>query len=345
MKLTRFAKDLLAGKWVEILRAGTWNRTTFTTDDLNKIASDYDPNFRIAPLVVGHPSMLKVEGERPAHGVITALQVIGDSLQAKIDNLSDEVRTGLSSGRWINRSIETMKFGRGDDRGWYLTGLALLGGSQPAVDAMLSDDGEKCCIDYNETESTEIDNSQPPPLTKGAANMDAAELKRLEAVELQAGEVKALKTEITQLSESLKAFTTELEGLKSLKVETEALKASSAAFLDAQAQIEVNKATAGIPKALCPDEKKTLLSEMYKTNRAAFDIEAKAFDVMRKSFAYLTTEIVPEVVEGAPVIDRKVNAEADDYSKRLALKVRELRANDKNISIEQAAKLAKEQVA
>ncbi len=345
MKLTRFAKNLLDGKWVEIMRAGTWNRTTFTTDDLRSIAESYDTNFRIAPLVIGHPSMLEVEGERDAQGVIAELRVLGDSLQARIDNLSDTVRNGLQSGKWINRSIEAMKFGKGDDRKWYLTGLALLGGSQPAVDAMLSDDGDKLCIDYQESESTESENNQPPLSTKGASQMDAAELKRLEAVELQAGEFKTLQSTIESLAGTVTELSTKVEGLTNLKTDYDALSASTAALVDLQAQAAVDKATAKIPKALCPDEKKTLLASMYKTNRAAFDIEAKAFDVMRDKFGYLTKEAVPETVEGAPAIDRTINAEASDISVRIALKARELRTADKSLSVEQSMKLAKEQVA
>lgn len=348
MKLTRFAKNLLDGKWVEIMRAGTWNRTTFTEDDLRSIAESYDTNFRIAPLVIGHPSMLEVEGERDAQGVIAELRVLGDSLQARIDNLSETVRAGLQSGKWINRSIEAMKFGKGEDRKWYLTGLALLGGSQPAVDAMLSDDGDKLCIDYTESETTEIVNNQPP-LTKGASHMDAAELKRLEDIEkrldAQAGESKELKTALSTLTTSITELSTKVGDLTKLKTDYDALSASTSALVDAQAQLAVNKATEGIPKALCPDEKKAHLADLYKTNPAMFKIESDAFASMRGSFSYLTTEIVKEG-EGVPAgVDTKVDAKADDRSKKVALKARELRAADKSLSIEASIKLAKGQVA
>lgn len=305
MKLTRFAKNLLDGKWVEIMRAGTWNRTTFTTDDLHSIAESYDTNFRIAPLVIGHPSMLEVEGERDAQGVIAELRVLGDSLQARIDNLSDTVRNGLQSGKWINRSIEAMKFGKGEDRKWYLTGLALLGGSQPAVDAMLSDDGDKLCIDYQESESTESENNQPPLSTKGASQMDAAELKRLEALELQAGEFKTLQSNIKTLTDSVTELSKKVEGLTNLKTDYDALSASTAALVDAQAQLAVDKATAGIPKALCPDEKKAFLLSLHKSDRKAFDVEVGIFASMRGKFDYLTTELVKED-DGKPVVTAPV---------------------------------------
>lgn len=350
MKLNRFAQDLLKGRWVEIMRAGTWNRTTFTVDDLKKIAEDYDSHFRVAPLVIGHPSMLEVEGERAAHGVIADLRVVADSLQARIENLSEEVRAGLQSGKWISRSIEAMKFGKGENRSWYLTGLALLGGSQPAVDAMLSEDSEKCCIDCDapESKSPEIEKHESTPTNKGS-KMNPEELARLKAVEdklaAQAAESVKILAAVEKQTDALTALSTKVDGFTTLKTDYDALSASTTALVDAQAQLAVNEATKGIPKALCPDEKKASLLSLYKTDRKAFDVEKAIFASMRDKFGYLTKEVVTDDAGEPVAVNAKTDPKADPNSAGIAVKARELRAKDPKLSVEQSIKLAKEQVA
>ena len=71
--------------------------------------------------------------------------------------------------------------------------------------------------------------------------MDAAELKRLEAVELQAGEFKTLQSNITTLTDTVAKLATQVEGLTKLKTDYDALAASTSALVDAQAQLAVNK--------------------------------------------------------------------------------------------------------
>lgn len=175
--------------------------------------------------------------------------------------------------------------------------------------------------------------------------MDAAELKRLEAVELQAGEFKTLQSNITTLTDTVAQLSKQVGDLTKLKTDYDALAASTSALVDAQAQLAVNKATEGIPKALCPDEKKAHLADLYKTNPAMFKIEADAFASMRGSFSYLTTEIVKEGEDVPAGVDKKVNAKADERSAKVALKARELRVADKSLSIEASIKLAEGQVA
>lgn len=300
MKLNRFAQDLLKGRWVEIMRAGAWNRTTFTVDDLKKIAEDYDSHFRVAPLVIGHPSLLEVEGERAAHGVIADLRVVADSLQARIENLSDEVRAGLQSGKWISRSIEAMKFGKGENRSWYLTGLALLGGSQPAVDAMLSDDSEKCCIDCDapESKSPEIEKHESTPTnSKGASQMDEAQVNAL----IEAA-TKPLKTEIAELRgrpnvslEEFQKMQEKVATVDELKASNDKLVAELAADKTTSAQKECDLLFAGPTKALFDDKyKASCLAALSTGNRELFDVLAAPVIKAKGKFSYLFTEQVTE---------------------------------------------------
>lgn len=68
----------------------------------------------------------------PAHGEATKIWLEGETLMGRWENLSPEAVEGVSSGRWKRRSAEIV-FSHPATGGWYLTGLALLGATAPAV--------------------------------------------------------------------------------------------------------------------------------------------------------------------------------------------------------------------
>lgn len=359
MKLNRFAQDLLAGKWVELMHAGKYNGFEMSSQILQDMAANYDPNFRSAPLVIGHDTFLGFEGEREAHGQVADLRVVADVLQAKFINLSETVIAGLKSGKWINRSIEAMKLDHTDHNAshpddpkkgyYYLTALALLGGSQPAVPAMFKSDAESLCIDCDapESKSPEIEKHESTPTNnKGASKMDATELKRLEDVEkkldAQAGEFKTLQSSLTALTDSVTKLSTSIGELTKLKTDYDALSASTTALVDAQAQLAVNEATKGIPKALCSDEKKARLAAMYKSDRAAFDDEVKAFNFQREKFTYLTKEVVTD--DGTGNATLSVPEGVDPDSAKIDHKAKLLMKENKNLSYREACAMAAEEV-
>lgn len=357
MKLNRFAQDLLAGKWVELMHAGKYNGFEMSSQILQDMAANYDPNFRSAPLVIGHGTFLGLEGEREAHGQVADLRVVADVLQAKFINLSETVIAGLKSGKWINRSIEAMKLDHTDHNAshpddpkkgyYYLTALALLGGSQPAVPAMFKSDAESLCIDCDapESKSPEIEKHESTPTNNKGSKMNPEELARLKAVEdklaAQAAESATILAAVNKQTEALTALSTKVGELTALKTDYDALSASTTALVDAQAQLAVNEATKGIPKALCPDEKKASLLSLYKTDRKAFDIEAGICATMRDKFGYLTTEVVKDA-DGNEVAAPKVAALKDAVPETVdvAQKAANLRAADPKLSYEQSVKLA-----
>lgn len=343
----RFVQDLLAQRWVEIARAGTFHastgKVTITQEHLQEMADDYNPEERVASLVIGHPSMLQVEGERKAHGVVAGLRVLGNSLQARFKNLSDEVREGLRAGHWLNRSIEASLKSRETERA-YLYALALLGGSQPAIPAMLSaDDDGKITIT---TEIDKIETNQPPN-DKGASDMEDS--KVMAAIEAA---VKPLEAEIAELSARPNVSVAEFAAMKeqvdkvdALLEENKTLKASFATLEDKQAADAVALATKGIPAAMCSDEEKAYLCKVYKQDQAAFAMLTAKFDPMRKKFAYLTVPLeTTRLSDGGDAAVINPQKGADAATSEIAATAAELRAKDKNLSIEQSIKLAAKEV-
>lgn len=179
--------------------------------------------------------------------------------------------------------------------------------------------------------------------------MNPEELARLKAVEdklaAQAAESVKILAAVEKQTEAVTALSTKVGELTALKTDYDALSASTTALVDAQAQLAVNEATKGIPKALCPDEKKASLLSLYKTDRKAFDVEKTIFASMRDKFGYLTKEVVTD--DGAEGTSVVVNAhkEADEFSVKLTAKAKELMAADKNLKFEDACKQAAKEVA
>jgi hypothetical protein len=93
----------------------------YTADDLNYIASNYNPSESEAPIVIGHPV-----DSSPAYGWIESLKVEGDKLLAKAKDLVPEFLNAVKQGLYKKRSISLDKDGK-------LRHVGFLGGALPAV--------------------------------------------------------------------------------------------------------------------------------------------------------------------------------------------------------------------
>lgn len=357
--MNRFVRNLLAGKFVELIHTGKFRASTgpvnLTDEHLQQIAEDYNKDFRVGTLTIGHPPMLMFgeinTAERPAHGVLAEVKKLGDVLYGRFENLTEEIKADLRAGKWVNRSAELSRKLPETGRA-YITGLALLGASQPAIPEMFSADDESisilCGDCEDESKSPEIEKHESTPTNKGS-KMNPDELARLKAVEdklaAQAAESATILAAVNKQTDALTALSTKVGELTALKTDYDALSASTTALVDAQAQLAVNEATKGIPKALCPDEKKASLLSLYKTDRKAFDVEKAIFASMRDKFGYLTKEVVTDDAGEPVAVNAKTDPKADPNSAGIAVKARELRAKDPKLSVEQSIKLAKEQVA
>ena len=110
----------------------------YTEDDLNFIASSYNPTDSEAPIVIGHPV-----DNAPAYGWIESLKVVGDKLMAKAKQVVPEFTEALKNGLYKKRSISLDKDGK-------LRHVGFLGAAAPAVKGLAD-------IQFNAEETDSIE--------------------------------------------------------------------------------------------------------------------------------------------------------------------------------------------
>lgn len=138
-------------KWIEIARTGTFTDSagreqTFTAQDLEAIASAYDPAMRDCPLVFGHPQ----SDSAPAFGWAQKLKAEGGKLLAVFERVPEQVRALVDAGHYRHVSMSLMP-----DRKT-LRHVALLGAAQPAIDGLraveLADGENSITVDFSTRE-------------------------------------------------------------------------------------------------------------------------------------------------------------------------------------------------
>ena len=110
----------------------------YTEDDLNFIASSYNPSVSEAPIVIGHPV-----DNAPAFGWIESLKVVGDRLMAKAKQVVPQFTEALKNGLYKKRSISLDKEGK-------LRHVGFLGAAAPAVKGLAD-------IQFNAEETDSIE--------------------------------------------------------------------------------------------------------------------------------------------------------------------------------------------
>lgn len=125
---------------IEIFRMGTHidsdgNKRTFTVQDVQSMASAYDPARHEAPLTLGHPA-----SDRPAYGWVKSLTATIDGrllmLTTKVDPVFVE---GVKSGRYSKRSASfypPYAPTNPTPGQWYLRHVGWLGAQPPAVQGL-----------------------------------------------------------------------------------------------------------------------------------------------------------------------------------------------------------------
>jgi DNA-binding transcriptional MerR regulator len=131
--------------WTPIFRTGTHTDSqgrsrTWTTTDLDKAVSSYDPATREAPLVLGHP-----KDNGPAFGWIEKLRRTGEVLEACFKQVPEELRKAVEAGRYKHKSVSFYKDGS-------VRHVGLLGAAQPAVEGLgaITFSDEEDCFEYNQ---------------------------------------------------------------------------------------------------------------------------------------------------------------------------------------------------
>ena len=148
----------------EIFKAGTHTSDKgiskeYTLDDLNFIASNYNPSEDEAPIVIGHP-----EDNDPAFGWVSSLSVSDDGkliADAPDDKLHPDFLNALKEGRYKKRSISLTPEGK-------LRHIGFLGAAKPAVKGLAdiqfsSPSSVVYEFDTDIKEEPEIKGEQPKP--------------------------------------------------------------------------------------------------------------------------------------------------------------------------------------
>lgn len=123
---------------LEIFKPGHWVDTqgrgrTFTKDEVQEIADNYDPALFAAPIVVGHPKV-----EDPAYGRVASLS-FDDILKADTDQVDPAFAEIVNNGRYnkISASLFPPTATNNPTPGkWYLRHVGFLGATAPAVSGL-----------------------------------------------------------------------------------------------------------------------------------------------------------------------------------------------------------------
>lgn len=97
-----------------------------TRANLEEMVRAYDPAFETAALNFDHA------WGGPAHGLCTRIWMVGDFLWSRWENLSAQALEAIRDRTFPRRSAEFWS-AHPQTRGWYFSGLALLGARAPAV--------------------------------------------------------------------------------------------------------------------------------------------------------------------------------------------------------------------
>ena len=148
-------------KWFEIFKSGTHtdsagNVHTYTDQDLDTIASNYNPQHDEAPLVIGHP-----KSNEPAYGWVGEVKRFGNSLFAKAKSIVPEFEQSIKDGLFKKRSIAL-------NPDFSIRHIGFLGAVPPAVKGMqdlaFNSTDESLTIEISEFSDSdeEIPNIEPP---------------------------------------------------------------------------------------------------------------------------------------------------------------------------------------
>lgn len=159
--------------WWEIAKVGKWNggsggkavKVQITQKDIEAMAEDYGPGIQEAPLTIEH------EQSGPALGWVSALRVVGDTLQAQFSKMSGVLKDWLKTGAYRTRSIEFYK-PFSETKRPYLAAVTFLGAAAPAVKGLNPEpvafrEGEpRFSIEDDNVELTNNPENEDKPMSK-----------------------------------------------------------------------------------------------------------------------------------------------------------------------------------
>lgn len=208
-----------------IFKAGTWNKQTFTEEDLDQIATTFNELSQAGrvPLKFGHNEEQPFTDGQPALGWVSKIWRSGKDLYADFTDIPKVVYEAVRKGLYKFVSIELLKNAeQGGKRFPYvLDAVALLGADPPAVSGL--EDLQKLALSrasFTFSEALAFTRQTNHSITGDSPDMDPKDLQKAIA-----DAIAPVKAEIGDLSAKLKASETETA---KFKAENEALKAKIA---------------------------------------------------------------------------------------------------------------------
>lgn len=137
-------------EWDKVFTAG-WhtdsagNRKLWTTADLDRIVSSFNPSFHEPPLVIGHPS-----DNAPAFGWISAMKRVGNDLLVSYRDVAAEFKEWVAKGFYKKKSIAVYPDGS-------LRHIGYLGAAPPAIKGLPDfqfNDGDRQATFYDYEDMT-----------------------------------------------------------------------------------------------------------------------------------------------------------------------------------------------
>lgn len=125
------AAQTLAGRWVEVFRAGKHvdskgRPAEFSQADLDQMIANHA--LGAAPAVIGHP-----KHNDPAYARVQEYRRDGDRLFAKFGDVHPAFDAGVQSGAYFNRSLSVYQ---DKQHGWRVRHVGWLGAVPPAIDGL-----------------------------------------------------------------------------------------------------------------------------------------------------------------------------------------------------------------
>lgn len=184
---------------IEVFRAGDYGpKGMYTSEDLRRIADDYDPAWHEAPVTLDHRQ------DGPAYGWVTGLRCAGDVLVACLKDLHESLREWIRKGAYKKRSIELYRSFTHTGRP-YLRTVSFLGACPPEVKGLADpifreDEGDRVVVEFEDCPETgDQEPAAVPVIAEEAGARVAAEPPRHDAF----AEVESLRGETARLTAEL----------------------------------------------------------------------------------------------------------------------------------------------
>lgn len=202
-------------KFFEVFKAGTYPQGSFSQEEVDALAQNYDPQFCEAPVTLDH------EQKGPAYGWVSDLKAENGKLKASFKDLSPELKEFVRSGKYKKISVEIYRNLEGKKP--YLKAVSFLGASIPQVKGMAPvefKEGEADTFIFEASDETDInpDNNEKITTADNAVSTNNDE---------------TIKT----LSEAKETISKMQEQIAQMNVSIAKLENNTSAYQEAQAEL------------------------------------------------------------------------------------------------------------